>query len=46
MPLKGALDLSTGIGMLLILGGMFAFFAVGYFALQILFGLSLDLFGS
>ena len=39
------LDLSTGIGMLLILGGMFAFFAVGYFALQILFGLSLDLFG-
>ena len=46
MPLKGALDLSTGIGMLLILGGMFAFFAIGYFALQILFGLSLDLFGS
>jgi hypothetical protein len=40
------LDLSTGIGMLLILGGMFAFFAIGYFALQILFGLSLDLFGS
>ena len=40
------LDLATGIGMLLILGFMFAFFAAGYFVLQILFGLSLDLFGS
>lgn len=34
------LDLSTGIGMLLILGGMFAFFTAGYFVLQIVFGLS------
>ena len=40
------LDLSTGIGGLLILGGMFAFFAGGAFVLWILFEFFLGLFGS
>lgn len=44
--IRNTLDLSTGIGGLLILGGMFAFFAGGAFVLWILFGFFLGLFGS